>query len=160
MCAVFDGASPAANSKGFLPHRLYISFIRCIRMPSASSYFTPFVRFRLNGKVYTIQDPRLPFAAVHGDPDVVATGKTRFGPTALPLPLLERFNISTFPDFVKVINPDLNLLHVYMDLLNTRHMRNYVLRNFLFEVPILNVKLFAKVTITASLMAGALNTKL
>lgn len=111
-------------------------------LPMAGSFY--FTERMLNGKVYTMQDPRLPFAAVHGDPDVVATGKTRFGPTALPLPLLERFNFSTFPDFVKVINPDMSLLQVYMELLNTSHMRNYVLRNFLFEVPILNVKLFAK----------------
>lgn len=99
----------------------------------------------LNGKVYTVQDPRLPFAAVHGDPDFVAEGKTRFGPTALPLPLLERFNSATFLDFVQVVRPDMDLLKVYMELLNTSHMRNYVLRNFLYEVPKLNTTLFARV---------------
>ena len=100
---------------------------------------------RLNGKVYTVQDSRLPFAAVHGDPDVVAGSKTRFGPTALPLPLLERYNMSTFCDFLKVIQPDMDLLQVYVQLLNTSHMRNYILRNFLFEIPKFNLKLFANV---------------
>ncbi|KAL8424465.1 hypothetical protein Efla_005021 [Eimeria flavescens] len=111
-------------------------------LPMAGSFY--FTKQMLNGKVYTVQDTRLPFAAVHGDPDVVATGMTRFGPTALPLPLLERFNLSTLPDFARVVNPDWNLVQVYLDLLNTSHMRNYVLRNFLFEVPVLNVKLFTK----------------
>ncbi|XP_026190125.1 uncharacterized protein LOC34617845 [Cyclospora cayetanensis] len=111
-------------------------------LPMAGSFY--FTERMLNGKVYTVQDSRLPFAAVHGDPDVVAQGLTRFGPTALPLPLLERFNICTLPDFLRVVNPDLNLLKVYIELLNTRHMRNYVLRNFLFEVPVLNHHLFAK----------------
>src|SRR5690554_1028502 len=54
-------------------------------LPVAGSfYFTPQV---LRGKVYTVQNDALPFAAVHGDPDVLVEGKTRFGPTALLLPL-------------------------------------------------------------------------
>ncbi|ESS33806.1 FAD Malate-dehydrogenase (MDH-FAD) [Toxoplasma gondii VEG] len=111
----------------------------CLPM-AGSFYFAPEM---LNGKVYTCQDPRLPFAAVHGDPDLVAVGKTRFGPTALPLPMLERYNMSSIGDFLRVINPDINLVRVYLDLLGTSHMRNYVLRNFLFEVPKLNTVLFA-----------------
>ncbi|PFH32199.1 FAD Malate-dehydrogenase (MDH-FAD) [Besnoitia besnoiti] len=111
----------------------------CLPM-AGSFYFAPEM---LNGKVYTCQDPRLPFAAVHGDPDLVAVGKTRFGPTALPLPMLERYNASTISDFLQVINPDFDLAKVYLDLLGTSHMRNYVMRNFLFEVPKLNTVLFA-----------------
>lgn len=113
----------------------------CLPM-AGSFYFAPEM---LNGKVYTCQDPRLPFAAVHGDPDLVAVGKTRFGPTALPLPMLERYNSSSIPDFLRVINPDADLVRVYLDLLGTSHMRNYVLKNFLYEVPKLNTHLFAKV---------------
>ncbi|PHJ25112.1 fad malate-dehydrogenase (mdh-fad) [Cystoisospora suis] len=112
----------------------------CLPM-AGSFYFAPEM---LNGKVYTCQDPRLPFAAVHGDPDLVAVGKTRFGPTALPLPMLERYNNSSIPDFLRVINPDSDLVKVYLDLLGTSHMRNYVLKNFLYEVPKLNTHLFAK----------------
>ncbi|VAW70607.1 Malate:quinone oxidoreductase, partial [hydrothermal vent metagenome] len=56
-------------------------------LPIAGSYyFTPHV---LNGKVYTVQNDALPFAAIHGDPDVLVPGATRFGPTALVLPILE-----------------------------------------------------------------------
>ena len=57
-------------------------------LPIAGSYyFTPHV---LNGKVYTVQNDALPFAAIHGDPDVLVPGETRFGPTALVLPILVR----------------------------------------------------------------------
>ena len=45
-------------------------------LPVAGSYyFTPHI---LNGKVYTVQNDALPFAAIHGDPDVLVPGKTRF----------------------------------------------------------------------------------
>ena len=33
-------------------------------------------------KVYMVQNDKLPFAALHGDPDILKNGKTRFGPTA------------------------------------------------------------------------------
>ena len=42
---------------------------------SGSFYFAPEV---LNGKVYTVQNPKLPFAAVHGDPDMTKENVTRF----------------------------------------------------------------------------------
>ena len=71
-------------------------------LPIAGSYyFTPHV---LNGKVYTVQNDALPFAAIHGDPDVLVPGQTRFGPTALALPILERYNYKTLPDFFQVVS--------------------------------------------------------
>eukprot|EP00922_Rhytidocystis_sp_ex-Travisia-forbesii_P064242 GHVS01095495.1.p1 GENE.GHVS01095495.1~~GHVS01095495.1.p1 ORF type:complete len:532 (+),score=106.76 GHVS01095495.1:61-1596(+) len=124
-----------------LAHRLgYGLHFSCLPM-AGSFYFTPNV---LNGKVYTVQNPKLPFAAVHGDPDVAAKGKTRFGPTALPLPMLERYNNKTIKDFLEVLKPDMDLLSVYWDLFKVSTIRNYVLRNFLFEVPKLNKELFVK----------------
>ena len=38
-----------------------------------------------------VQNDKLPFAALHGDPDILENGKTRFGPTALALLVLERY---------------------------------------------------------------------
>ncbi|GAW81855.1 malate:quinone oxidoreductase [Plasmodium gonderi] len=111
-------------------------------LPVAGSFY--FSGNILNGKVYTIQNPALPFAAVHGDPDIIERGKTRFGPTALPLPLLERDNMNTLLDFLKVWNPDFNLFHVYFNLFKDMTMLKYVCRNFLFEIPILNKYLFLK----------------
>jgi malate dehydrogenase (quinone) len=111
-------------------------------LPVAGSfYFTPKV---LNGKVYTVQNDKLPFAAVHGDPDVLVEGKTRFGPTALLLPLLERYNLSTFFEFLRVLRLDRQVLKVFWDLFKVSDIRNYILKNFLFEVPGLRRWLFLK----------------
>jgi len=111
-------------------------------LPVAGSfYFTPEV---LNGKVYTVQNDKLPFAAVHGDPDVLTPGKTRFGPTALILPLLERYNLSTFIEFLKVLKLDLKVLRVFWDLMKVSDIRNYIFKNFLFEIPGLRERLFLK----------------
>ncbi|MDC9724949.1 MAG: FAD-dependent oxidoreductase [Gammaproteobacteria bacterium] len=111
-------------------------------LPVAGSfYFTPKV---LNGKVYTVQNDNLPFAAVHGDPDVLVDGKTRFGPTALLLPLLERYNIGTFFEFLRVLRLDSKVLKVFWDLFKVSDIRNYILKNFLFEVPGLRCWLFLK----------------
>ncbi|OUR70903.1 malate:quinone oxidoreductase [Methylophaga sp. 41_12_T18] len=109
-------------------------------LPVAGSfYFTPKV---LNGKVYTVQNDKLPFAAVHGDPDVLVEGKTRFGPTALLLPLLERYNSSTFFEFLRVLRLDSRVLRVFWDLFKVADIRNYIFKNFLFEVPGLRRWLF------------------
>ncbi len=111
-------------------------------LPVAGSfYFTPKI---LNGKVYTVQNDKLPFAAVHGDPDVLTNGKTRFGPTALMLPLLERYNIGTFFEFLRVLRLDKKVLKVFWDLMKVSDIRNYIFKNFLFEVPGLRRWLFLK----------------
>ena len=112
----------------------------CLPM-AGSFYFTPKV---LNGKVYTVQNENLPFAAVHGDPDVLVEDKTRFGPTALMLPLLERYNGKTFFDFLKVLRLDQNVIKALWELLKVRDIRRYIFRNFLYEVPVLRERLFLK----------------
>ena len=109
-------------------------------LPVAGSfYFTPKL---LNGKVYTVQNNKLPFAAIHGDPDVLVPGKTRFGPTALLLPLLERYRPETFWEFLKVLRLDGAVLTVLWQLFRISDIRNYILRNLLFEVPWLRRWLF------------------
>jgi malate dehydrogenase (quinone) len=111
-------------------------------LPVAGSfYFTPKV---LNGKVYTVQNDKLPFAAVHGDPDVLVPGKTRFGPTALITPMLERYNRQSFFDFLRVLRLDSRVVKVMWDLMKVSDIRNYIFKNFLFEVPGLRRWLFLK----------------
>lgn len=61
-------------------------------------YFTPPV---LKGKVYTVQDPKLPFSAVHGDPDIRVSDATRWGPTARFLPVLESYKFKTTPAYFR-----------------------------------------------------------
>lgn len=111
-------------------------------LPVAGSfYFTPEV---LKGKVYTVQNDALPFAAVHGDPDVLVPGKTRFGPTALLLPLLERYNKKTFFEFLSVLRLDSRVLRVFWDLFRIKDIRHYIFKNFLYEVPVFRRWLFLK----------------
>jgi malate dehydrogenase (quinone) len=109
-------------------------------LPVAGSfYFTPDL---LRGKVYTVQNDKLPFAAIHGDPDVRAPGKTRFGPTALLLPRLERYRPASFWEFLKVLRLDWAVLAVFWQLLRIADIRRYILKNLLFEVPWLRRRLF------------------
>ncbi|MDL0088998.1 FAD-dependent oxidoreductase [Campylobacter gastrosuis] len=113
-------------------------------LPIAGSFYFS-NRKILNGKVYMVQNDKLPFAALHGDPDILAGGKTRFGPTALVLPKLERYHgLGSFFDFFETLKLDKNVLKVFYTLLKDSDIRNYVFRNFLFEVPILNKKIFVK----------------
>lgn len=111
-------------------------------LPVAGSYY--FAPHCLNGKVYTVQNDALPFAAIHGDPDVLVPGETRFGPTALVLPILERYNLRTLPDFLQVFRFDRKVGKVLWDLLRVRDIRNYMFKNILFEIPLIRKILFLK----------------
>lgn len=106
-------------------------------------YFAPNV---LKGKVYSVQNPKLPFAALHGDPDVVVSGKTRLGPTALAMPKLERgrhWFDKLSPDLLKL---DLHkeIFQISFDLFRDSEIRNYVLRNMLFGLPYFGKRMFLK----------------
>jgi malate dehydrogenase (quinone) len=111
-------------------------------LPMAGSFY--YAPNALNGKVYTVQNDKLPFAAIHGDPDLLVPGKTRFGPTALALPLLERYNLKTFPEFLRVFKPDLNVVKALWGLLRVAEIRNYMFKNILFEIPLIRRHLFLK----------------
>ncbi len=110
----------------------------CLPM-AGSFYYTPNV---LNGKVYTVQNDKLPFAAIHGDPDVLVPDKTRFGPTALALPVLERYNWKTLPEFLYVFKPDFNVIKTLWGLLRVSEIRNYLFKNVCFEMPVIRRHLF------------------
>ena len=111
-------------------------------LPMAGSFY--FAPQALNGKVYTMQNDKLPFAALHGDPDLTEPDKTRLGPTALALPKLERYTGGTYWDFWRTLKLDRRVLKVFWDLMKDSTIRNYILRNMLFEIPWLNKKLFVK----------------
>lgn len=111
-------------------------------LPMAGSFY--FAPEALNGKVYTVQNPNLPFAAVHGDHDIKERGKTRFGPTALMLPMLERHNRETVKEFFQVLRFDRRVARVLWDLMRVPDVRGYILRNFLYEVPGLSRRLFIR----------------
>jgi malate dehydrogenase (quinone) len=108
---------------------------------AGSFYTAPKV---LNGKVYTIQAAKLPFAAVHGDPEVHNENITRFGPTAKPIFFLERHNNSTFLEYWKTfglgLSPILSLFKIIFD----KVLFNYVILNALYDLPIIGKILFLK----------------
>jgi len=111
-------------------------------LPVAGSFY--FAPEALNGKVYTVQNPKLPFAAVHGDHDIKERGKTRFGPTALMLPMLERYNKATVRDFREGLRFDRDVAATMWDLMKVSDIRNYVLRNLIYEMPGPNRHLFVR----------------
>ena len=124
----------------FLAHKMgHGKHMGCL--PMAGSFYITNNEF-LNGKVYMVQNNKLPFAALHGDPDILENGKTRFGPTALAMPKLERFKSGTYIDFFKTLNLDLKIVKILWDLIKDSEIRNYIFRNFLFEIPFINKKLF------------------
>jgi len=126
----------------FLAHSMgYGKHMGCL--PVAGSFYMTKENF-LNGKVYMVQNNKLPFAALHGDPDILADGKTRFGPTALILPKLERYKPGTYLDFFKTLNFDFHIVKIFWDLIKDSDIRNYIFKNFLFEVPFINKKLFVQ----------------
>lgn len=138
--ARFVVVSAGGHSLLFAQQMGYGMNYSCLPM-AGSFYFTPNM---LNGKVYTVQNDKLPFAAIHGDPDVLVEGKTRFGPTALILPMLERYNLKTIPEFFKVLRLDRNVIKVFWDLFKVSDIRNYIIKNTLFEVPIIRRHLFLR----------------
>ena len=71
-------------------------------------------------------------------------GKTRFGPTALVLPVLERHNSKTFFDFWKVFSLSKGVIKALWKLIKVSDIRNYIFSNFMYEIPLLRERLFLK----------------
>lgn len=84
----------------YLAHKMNLGMDKSCWPVAGSFYLTK--QKLLNGKVYMVQNPKLPFAALHGDPDLLADMNTRFGPTALVIPKLERYHgLKSVPEFLK-----------------------------------------------------------
>jgi malate dehydrogenase (quinone) len=111
-----------------------------VLLPVAGSFFL--ADDLLNGKVYTLQMKKLPFAAVHGDADVHDGSVTRFGPTAKLVPALERGRISTVSDFLDVFGLNAAAFLSYANILSDRILLPYVLRNLLYDLPKVGPKAF------------------
>ncbi len=112
-------------------------------LPIGGSFF--FTKKKLlNSKVYTMQNPKLPFAAIHADPDCTKAWNTRFGPTAFALPKLERYHKLHLKDFIAALNIDSDVTKVYFDLFKDKTIRRYILKNVLEEIPLLGKEVFVK----------------
>lgn len=97
---------------------------------------------RLRGKVYTIQNPKLPFAAIHGDPDILDTTKMRFGPIAKALPLLERGKWATVWDFLRVFPLTLDAFKSVWKINTDPVVRSFIFKNFWYDLPFIGPQLF------------------
>ena len=110
-------------------------------LPIGGSFF--FTKEKLlNSKVYTMQNPKLPFAAIHADPDITQGWNTRFGPTAFALPKLERYHALHLKDLVSALNIDKDVTTVYMKLFKDKTIRRYILKNVLEEMPLVGKEVF------------------
>jgi malate dehydrogenase (quinone) len=98
----------------------------------------------LNGKVYTMQIPKLPFAAVHGDPEVNNENITRFGPTAKPIFFLERYNYSTFWEYWKTFGFSFRAVLSIFKISSDRVIFNYLLKNVVYDFPWIGKRSFLK----------------
>jgi malate dehydrogenase (quinone) len=98
----------------------------------------------LNGKVYTMQVAKLPFAAVHGDPEVHDENVTRFGPTAKPIFFLERYNFSTFWEYWKTFGLGIRPLRSILKISSDKVIFNYLLKNVVYDFPWVGKRSFLK----------------
>jgi malate dehydrogenase (quinone) len=113
-----------------------------IVLPVAGNFYA--TRKRLRGKVYTVQNDKLPFAAIHGDPDLNNPDITRFGPTANVLPMLERGNYSTLLDFLNIVRSSPGALASMMKILSDKVLRDYMLENVVYDIPMIGSGAFLK----------------
>lgn len=98
----------------------------------------------LNGKVYTVQIKKIPFAAIHGDPEVHDQSQTRFGPTAKVTLLLEQRESGTIFDYFKTAGLSINAFMSFFNILLEKVILKYIIRNFIYDIPLIGKRLFLK----------------
>ncbi|MGD1897365.1 MAG: FAD-dependent oxidoreductase [Phormidesmis sp.] len=108
---------------------------------AGSFYFTPNL---LNGKVYTVQLAKLPFAAIHGDPEVHDAQQTRFGPTAKVMPMLERGKYGTIWEYFQTAGLSLDAFRSFFNILRDWTILIYILMNFIYDIPLIGKRLFIR----------------
>ncbi len=113
-----------------------------ILLPVAGDFFCS--KKKLNGKVYMMQKPKLPFAAIHGDPAVDNVNITRFGPIAKVLPILEKRNVRSFFDFVKLFRFKWSAIMSILNILKDPIYYRFVFWNVLYGIPYFGKFFFVK----------------
>jgi malate dehydrogenase (quinone) len=108
---------------------------------AGSFYFAP--QF-LNGKVYTVQQEKLPFAAIHGDPEVHDRAIARFGPTAKVIPMLERHHYGSMIEYFQTAGLSVKAVLSFAKILSDPTILRYIALNFIYDFPIIGKRLFIK----------------
>ena len=112
--------------------------------PVAGSFLYS-VRRLLRNKVYGVQIEGMPFARVHGDPDILNSNITRFGPTTKLLPLMERHHYKTFMDFMEL--PTFSTregIRAFIEILKENNLLGYALKNAIYDLPIIGPAAFLR----------------
>ena len=99
----------------------------------------------INGKVYTMNPPKFPFASIHVDKSIHRPWFMRFGPTTNFVPFMERRHRETFGDFRHsgLLTPR-GLRKGVEFLFNDLEMVGYLYRNFVYQMPIIGKRSFLK----------------
>lgn len=111
-------------------------------LPVAGSFY--WAKNRLRGKVYTVQDPKFPFAAPHADPAVHKQNLMRFGPTAKVIPLMERHHWLTIFGFLKTGVISERGFYAILQILKDSDMIRFIIKNFVYDLPIIGKWCFLK----------------
>lgn len=112
-------------------------------LPVGGNFYTS-ARQVLRGKVYTMQSGKLPFAAVHGDPNLGDATHTRFGPTANIMPFLERNSLATFSDFLKSSANSWSAMRALLKVVFEPVLFGFLFRSLVYELPYFGPRAFAR----------------
>jgi malate dehydrogenase (quinone) len=118
-------------------HKLGLATEYSLLSAGGNFYFSSLA---LRGKVYTIQEDGLPFAAVHGDADITQGRRTRFGPTLLPIPKMERYVKGGYRDYWDSIQLKSKFPLTLLALLKNPIIRRYAC----YDMPLIGKQLFVK----------------
>lgn len=113
-------------------------------LPVSGDFFLSKLKNLLFGKVYTVQKPKLPFAAVHGDPELADPSITRFGPTAGVHLGLERGQSGSFFDFLAASVVSVKGIKSLLRIISDKVLFPYMLKNMLYKIPFLKEYFFVK----------------
>jgi malate dehydrogenase (quinone) len=111
-------------------------------LPIAGNFYK--VKNVLKSKVYMMQIPGMPFAAIHGDPDINSPGETRFGPTIRVLPLLERYNYATIKDFLWTSVWSLEGVWSLIKITFSFQILRYIIKNIFYDLPFIGKIFFTR----------------
>lgn len=112
-------------------------------LPVGGNFFTS-ERKVLNNKVYTMQDDRMPFAGVHGDPNIHNDDQTRFGPTSNIMPFLERNNLGTFSDFLRSSITDFKSVTALFKVITDKVLFSFLIKSLIYEIPFFGPRAYVK----------------
>ena len=112
-------------------------------LPVGGNFYTS-DRKVLNNKVYTMQDDSMPFAGVHGDPNIHDESQTRFGPTSNIMPFLERNNLESFFDFIRSSTNDFKSVFSLIKVISDKILFTFLAKSLIYEIPFFGQRAYVK----------------